>query len=154
MVLYLEFVKKSLSFSVVLLFVRDNSFFSSHSITVKYSSQRPLVSLSPKSWGDLKTQFVFFPAKRSSEAPASGKEEKRVEKLSSSITSVLSGFRDFCAIMWLMHVRDKMSKASRKYRQLRSQSTGSEEVSSVGYIREGRLGIRPPPPPPPHHLIL
>lgn len=56
------------------------------------------------------------------------KEDKGDEKLPSSIGSVLCSFRDFCAIMWLLHARDKMSKSSRKYRQLRSQSTGSEQV--------------------------
>ena len=55
-------------------------------------------------------------------------EEKSDEKLPSSIGSVLYSFREFCSIMWLLHARDKMSKSSRKYRQLRSQSTGSEEV--------------------------
>ena len=61
-------------------------------------------------------------------APSSGEKEATTEKLSSSVRSVLRCFRDFCAIMWLLHVRDKMSKSSRKYRELRSQSTGNEEV--------------------------
>ena len=55
---------------------------------------------------------------------------KSNEKLLSSITSVMSCFRDFCAIMWLLQARDRMSKSSRKYRQLRSQSLGSEEVGT------------------------
>ncbi|XP_078354068.1 uncharacterized protein LOC144638717 isoform X1 [Oculina patagonica] len=59
------------------------------------------------------------------------KEEKGDEKLPSSIGSVLCSFREFCAVMWLLHARDKMSKSSRKYRQLRSQSTGSEEEAST-----------------------
>jgi len=65
------------------------------------------------------------------------KEDKSDEKLPSSIGSVLCSFREFCSIMWLLHVRDKMSKSSRKYRQLRSQSTGSEEVcTSYGISHE------------------
>lgn len=50
-------------------------------------------------------------------------------KLPPSITSVLGYFREFCAMMWLLDVRDKMSKLSRKYKQLRTQFSGSEEVS-------------------------
>ena len=64
-------------------------------------------------------------------APSSGEKEATTGKLPSSVRSVLRCFRDFCAIMWLLHVRDKMSKSSRKYRELRSQSTGNEEVFYV-----------------------
>ena len=55
-----------------------------------------------------------------------GKGER---KLPPCITSVLGYFREFCAMMWLLDVRDKMSKSSRKYKQLRTQFSGSKEVS-------------------------
>lgn len=69
-------------------------------------------------------------------APSNGEKEATTEKLPSSIRSVLRCFRDFCAIMWLLHARDKMSKSSRKYRELRSQSTGDEEVFIVYRTRK------------------
>ena len=69
-------------------------------------------------------------------APSSSEKEATTEKLPSSVRSVLRCFRDFCAIMWLLHVRDKMSKSSRKYRELRSQSTGNEEVFYVYQTRK------------------
>lgn len=79
---------------------------------------------------ELGSNSLSLSGKRSPGAPSRGKDVKSNEKLPSSITSVMSCFRDFCAIMWLLHSRDKMSKSSRKYRQLRSQSLGSEEVGT------------------------
>lgn len=84
-----------------------------------------------------------FSGKRRPEAASSEKEGKGDGELPYSIGSVLCSFREFCAIMWLLHARDKMSKSSRKYRQLRSQSTGSEEVRMVISNRGLRMRDRP-----------
>ena len=84
-----------------------------------------------------------FSGKRRPEAASSEKEGKGDGELPSSIRSVLCSLREFCAIMWLLHARDKMSKSSRKYRQLRSQSTGSEEVRMFISNRGLRMRDRP-----------
>ena len=84
----------------------------------------------------MKTRTLLFPGKKTAAAPSSGDKDTTTEKLPSSVRSVLRCFRDFCAIMWLLHARDKMSKSSRKYRELRSQSTGNEEVFYVYQTRK------------------
>lgn len=74
-------------------------------------------------------------------APSSGEKETTTEKLPSPVRSVLNCFRDFCAIMWLLHSRDKMSESSRKYRQLRSESTRDEEVFNVKNVQTLKDGL-------------
>ena len=75
------------------------------------------------------TTICSLLGKRKPEAASSEEQRRTYYKPPSSIGGAQCGFRDFCAIMWLLHARDKMSKSSRKFRELRSQSTGSEEVS-------------------------
>ena len=50
------------------------------------------------------------------------------EKLSSSVASVVQGFREFCHLVWVLHARDKMSLCARKYRRLRGQDADSTKV--------------------------
>ncbi|XP_068726687.1 uncharacterized protein [Montipora capricornis] len=71
------------------------------------------------------------PTKKGKKNFSRGQEEKSNEELPQSILSVMGCFREFCAIIWLLHIRDNMSKSSRKYRQLRTQSSGSEEETTV-----------------------